>query len=47
MPAEGLDPEIANDATERIVADLDHIAQLMWSGSMPPMPQRPSDATTT
>ena len=34
-----------DEATERIIADLDHYAQLMLAGAMPPMPEPPCDAS--
>ena len=41
MPAA---PKIANEATARIIADFDYLAQLMLAGALPPLPQRPCDA---
>ena len=37
------DPKEA--ATQQIIADFDYLAQLMLAGAMPPLPQRPCDAT--
>ena len=42
MPAK---PTTDDEATAKIVADLDYYAQLMLAGALPQMPQRPCDAT--